>query len=88
MKLEKLHEPGEFEEVYLSENDYDASRSSIEIHCHTHNENNEECWKSYRDFSLHRVSAGGLSRMERKLFALFELLINLCIHRPLLINFQ
>ena len=55
LKLEKLDQLGEFEEIRLSEKDYDASQSSLEISCHTHNENNEQSWRSYRDFKLQRV---------------------------------
>ena len=52
---ENLQEPGEDEEIRLSENDYDASRSSLGIQLYTQDENDEERWEKYRNQSLKRV---------------------------------
>ena len=56
MALEQFPEPGEFEEIRLSDNDYDASKSSITISCLTENVKKEHQWGPYRHYGLKRVS--------------------------------
>ena len=52
MDVEKLSERGEFEEIRLSDDDYDATKSTLTITCLTQKENQ---WKPYLHYKLQRV---------------------------------
>ena len=50
-----LPKTGDFEEIRLPNETYDASKSSLEILCHTDNNEGTERWKAYRNYELQKV---------------------------------
>ena len=56
MALERFPDRGEYEEITLSDDDYDASKSNITISCLTQSAKNEDLWGPFRNYSLKRVS--------------------------------
>ena len=55
IECEGWQDRGEFEELYLSNEEYDASESSLTLQWQTCNEQGQERWRAYWDCNINPV---------------------------------